>query len=89
MGRNAPAPVATPLPPRKPFHIGKQWPTTAPIAANASHPGISSRATNGSVIALPDTLDKAAKGIKEKRAEKKLKHDVRKTTGAVETLGDR
>ena len=24
---------------------------------------------------------KAAKGIKEKRAEKKLKHDVRKTTG--------
>jgi hypothetical protein len=32
---------------------------------------------------------KAAKGIKEKRAEKKLKHDVRKTTGAVETLGDR
>jgi hypothetical protein len=32
---------------------------------------------------------KAAKGIKEKRAEKKLKHDVRRTTGAVETLGDR
>ncbi|MDQ4107872.1 MAG: hypothetical protein M3138_03575 [Actinomycetota bacterium] len=32
---------------------------------------------------------KASKGIKEKRAEKKLKHDVRKTTGAVETLGDR
>jgi hypothetical protein len=32
---------------------------------------------------------KAAKGIKEKRAEKKLKHDVRRTTGAVETLGER
>jgi hypothetical protein len=32
---------------------------------------------------------KAAKGIKEKRAEKKLKHDVRKTTGAVETIGER
>ena len=32
---------------------------------------------------------KAAKGLKEKRAETKLKHDVRKTTGAVETLGDR
>jgi hypothetical protein len=32
---------------------------------------------------------KATKGIKEKRAEKKLKHDVRKTTGAVETLGER
>jgi hypothetical protein len=32
---------------------------------------------------------KAAKGIKEKRAEKRLKHDVRRTTGAVETLGER
>ena len=32
---------------------------------------------------------KAAKGIKEKRAEKKLKHDVRRTTGAVETIGER
>ena len=32
---------------------------------------------------------KAAKGIKEKRAEKKLKHDVRRTTCAVETLGER
>jgi hypothetical protein len=32
---------------------------------------------------------KAAKGIKEKRAEKKLKHDARRQTGAVETLSDR
>jgi hypothetical protein len=32
---------------------------------------------------------KAAKGIKEKRAEKRLKHDVRRQTGAVESLGDR
>jgi hypothetical protein len=32
---------------------------------------------------------KASKGIKEKRAEKKLKHDARRQTGAVETLGDR
>lgn len=32
---------------------------------------------------------KAAKGIKEKRAEKKLKHDGRRQTGAVETIGER
>ena len=32
---------------------------------------------------------KAAKGIKEKRADKKMKHDGRKSTGAVETIGDR
>jgi hypothetical protein len=32
---------------------------------------------------------KASKGIKEKRAEKRLKHDARRQTGAVETLGER
>jgi hypothetical protein len=32
---------------------------------------------------------KAAKGIKEKRAEKKLKLDARRHAGAVETLSDR
>ena len=32
---------------------------------------------------------KAAKGIKEKRAEKRLKHDGRRQTGAVETIGER
>jgi hypothetical protein len=32
---------------------------------------------------------KATKGIKEKRAEKKLKHDGRRQTGAVETIGER
>lgn len=32
---------------------------------------------------------KASKGIKEKRAEKRLKHDTRRQTGAVETLSDR
>jgi hypothetical protein len=32
---------------------------------------------------------KAAKGIKEKRAEKRLKHDTRRQTGAVEILSDR
>jgi hypothetical protein len=32
---------------------------------------------------------KAAKGIKEKRAEKKLKHDGRRQSGAVETIGER
>ncbi len=32
---------------------------------------------------------KAAKGIKEKRAEKKMKHDGRRQTGAVETIGER
>jgi hypothetical protein len=32
---------------------------------------------------------KAAKGIKEKRAEKRMKHDGRKSTGAVETIGER
>jgi hypothetical protein len=32
---------------------------------------------------------KASKGIKEKRAEKRLKHDSRRHAGAVETLGDR
>ncbi len=32
---------------------------------------------------------KAAKGIKEKRADKKMKHDGRKSTGAVETIGER
>ena len=32
---------------------------------------------------------KASKSIKEKRAEKRLKHDSRRQTGAVETLGDR
>ncbi len=36
-----------------------------------------------------NTKKKAAKGIKEKRAEKRLKHDVRRQTGAVETLSDR
>ncbi|HET6790365.1 MAG TPA: hypothetical protein VFI35_02110 [Actinomycetota bacterium] len=32
---------------------------------------------------------KAAKGIKEKRAEKRLKHDGRRQSGAVETIGER
>jgi hypothetical protein len=32
---------------------------------------------------------KASKGIKEKRAEKRLKTDARRHAGAVETLGDR
>jgi hypothetical protein len=32
---------------------------------------------------------KASKGIKEKRAEKRLKHDTRRASGAVETLSDR
>jgi hypothetical protein len=30
---------------------------------------------------------KAAKSIKEKRAEKRLKHDSRRQSGAVESLG--
>ena len=36
MGRNAPAPVATPLPPLKESHTGYMWPITAITAAAAA-----------------------------------------------------
>jgi hypothetical protein len=54
----------------------------------------SSRATEDEMAHAKDkgaknVKKKAAKGIKEKRAEKKLKHDGRRQTGAVETIGER
>ena len=39
--------------------------------------------------AAKNVKKKASKSIKEKRAEKRLKHDDHRQPGAVETLGDR
>ena len=48
MGRNAPAPVAAPLPPRKRSQIGCMWPSTATTAATLgnTNPPTVSRATH-------------------------------------------
>src|SRR5207247_8638624 len=52
-GRNAPAPVATPLPPRKDSHTGNMWPMTAAAAAAAGSGPSGAIARASSVAAEP------------------------------------
>src|SRR5487761_906553 len=51
--RRTPAEVATPLPPLKPSHTGKRWPSTAAIAATAANSGPKPRATATATAPLP------------------------------------
>src|SRR5487761_526710 len=51
--RRTPAEVATPLPPLKPSHTGKRWPSTAASAATAANSGPKPRATATATAPLP------------------------------------